>query len=262
MTSGAGDRTTARSPGKFWLLTAFLLLATTGFGALGVWQVHRLAWKLDLIAEIDSRTHAAPAPAPGPAAWPDINASQDAYRRVRVSGEFQNDRETHVLAVTSLGSGYWVITPLHTDQGFTVVVNRGFVPPDRADPSTRPSPPSHVELTGLLRITEPKGGFLRSNDPEADRWYSRDVTAIAEARHLTDVAPYFIDAEAASGPHDETEPVGGLTVINLPNNHLSYALTWFAMALLALAAAAFVVFDHLRHACPMPASTAPTAHRS
>ena len=77
-------------------------------------------------------------------------------------------------------------------------------------------------------MTEPKGAFLRSNNPAEDRWYSRDVAAIAKARGLSSVAPYFIDADASPNPGGL--PVGGLTVISFPNTHLIYAITWFALA--------------------------------
>ena len=127
-------------------------------------------------------------------------------------GVFLNDREAEVQAVTGLGAGYWVVTPLVTDWGFTVLVNRGFVPQDQRDPATRPDGQirTPAEVTGLLRVTEPGGGFLQSNDPGADRWYSRDVAAIAQARDLGDVVPYFIDEAAAPG--GPGAPVGGLTV--------------------------------------------------
>ncbi|RUV24416.1 SURF1 family protein, partial [Mesorhizobium sp. M1A.T.Ca.IN.004.03.1.1] len=68
-----------------------------------------------------------------------------------------------------------------------------------------------IEITGLMRMTEPKGSLLQSNDVAADRWYSRDVAAIAQKRGLGAVAPYFIDADAAANPGGL--PVGGLTVI-------------------------------------------------
>jgi surfeit locus 1 family protein len=212
------------------MIGALTLIAVAGFTALGVWQVHRRAWKLQLIAEIDSRIHATPVPAPGPPAWPAIDATHDAYRRITASGVFLNDRATLVQAATDLGSGYWVMTPLRTDAGFTILVNRGFVPPDRPnliDLGEGPDAP-RATVMGLLRVSEPKGGFLHSNDPADNRWYSRDVTAIADARHLQNVAPYFIDAEKT--PPDQPGPVGGLTVINLPNNHLVYLLTWFTLA--------------------------------
>ncbi len=169
-----------------------------------------------------------------------MSAESDEYRHVRITGQFLNDRETLVQAVTELGGGFWVMTPFRTDQGFVVLVNRGFVPPDRRDAASRPAGQiaGEAQVTGLLRITEPKGGFLRHNAPAQDRWYSRDVAAIAAARGLRDVAPYFIDAEAA-GASDQA-PRGGLTVIAFPNSHLVYALTWFGLACMLGAALFFV----------------------
>jgi surfeit locus 1 family protein len=201
-----------------------------GFSALGVWQLQRLAWKLDLIARVDARVLAPPVPPPGPRAWGRVNARDDAYRRVRVAGIFQNDRETLVQAVTDLGPGYWVMTPLRSASGAEILINRGFVPPERAAPATRSAglPAGQVTVTGLLRISEPHGGFLRANQPSLGRWYSRDVAAIARARGLRDAAPYFIDADAT--PNAGGWPCGGLTVIRFHNSHLAYALVWFALA--------------------------------
>lgn len=205
-----------------------------GFLALGGWQVQRLAWKTHLIAQVDARVHAAAVPAPGPTQWAGVTRDKDQYRRVTVRGRFLHDKETLVQAVTDAGGGFWVMTPLVDDRGFTVLINRGFVPSGRRDPAVRAD--GQVEgqqtVTGLLRITEPKGGFLRANDPAGDRWRSRDVAAIAARRGLTTVAPYFIDADASPNPGGW--PRGGLTVIRFANSHLVYALTWFGMALLTL----------------------------
>ena len=88
-------------------------------------------------------------------------------------------------------------------------------------------------MTGLVRLSEPGGGFLRSNDPANDRWYSRDVAAIGSARGWTDVAPYFVDADASpAGQAVPGQPVGGLTVVTFRNEHLVYALTWLALAVM------------------------------
>jgi surfeit locus 1 family protein len=222
------------------------IIAVAGFTALGFWQIHRLAWKLDLISAIGHRIHASAVDAPGPVAWPSIDALHDAYRRVRASGVFRGDRQTLVQAVTALGGGYWVMTPLQSDGGFTVLVNRGFVDGEHKDRAMDLSArqPAHVRVSGLLRVTEPAGGFLRANDPAEDRWYSRDVAATAKARGLEYVAPYFIDADAAPGSDDG--PIGGLTVTDPPNNHLVYALTWFALAAISLGAVARVAADQLR----------------
>lgn len=211
-----------------WLPIGCLLLALA-FGALGVWQVERRAWKLDLIERVNSRAFAEPQHLPARADWAGVSAERDEYRRVRVRGELLHERETLVQAVTDLGPGFWVLTPLRTEEGM-VLVNRGFAPPERRDPAARRlgSPSGVVTITGLLRLTEPHGGFLRANDAAADRWYSRDVAAIARARGLGEVAPFFVDADGAPNPGGY--PVAGLTVVRFRNTHLVYALTWFALA--------------------------------
>ncbi|WP_424813375.1 SURF1 family protein [Roseococcus sp. YIM B11640] len=216
------------------------LLAVVAFLALGVWQLQRREWKHALIAGVEARAHAAPAALPARAEWPLVTAARDAYRRVEAEGRFRHDREVLVRATTALGSGYWVMTPLETAGG-TVLVNRGFVPPERRDPASRPASTDPVRVTGLLRITEPGGGFLRSNDPAAGNWYSRDVAAIAAARDLADAAPFFIDVEGIPG----TYPAGGLTVLRFHDNHLVYALTWFSLAFMA-GAGGIIVLRHRR----------------
>lgn len=212
---------------------AAALIAAMGLAALGIWQLERRVWKHELVAAVDARIHAKPVAAPGPDALDAVNAKDDAYRRVTATGRFQHDRETLVQAVTDRGPGYWVLTPLETP-GFTLLVNRGFVPKDRRDPGTRAAgnTADAVTVTGLLRVTEPEGAFLRSNDMAGDRWFSRDVAAIAKARGLGKTAPYFVDADSAPNPGGY--PVGGLTVVRFPDNHLVYALTWFALCALSL----------------------------
>lgn len=244
LTRRATPAPASRSPVARVVVGLAAALAFAALVMLGTWQVHRLHWKLDLIARVDARIHAPPAPAPGPADWPGLAAGAAEYRHVTVRGTFLNERETHVQALSELGAGSWVLTPLRTDAGFTVLVNRGFVPPERRDPASRPDGQiaGEATVTGLLRVTEPKGTLLQSNDPAADRWVSRDVAAIAAARGLGGaVAPYFIDAEAAPGP--VRGPVGGLTVVAFPNNHLAYALTWFGLAAMLAGACLWVARD-------------------
>ncbi len=224
-------------------IVAILIVAC--LAALAVWQVHRRAFKLDLIARVEARVHAAPTAAPGPESWARVSAAADEYRRVTVTGDWLEDRSTLVKAVTELGGGSWVLTPLIRDDGSTILVNRGFVPETERDPASwRPRSRGPVTVTGLLRLPEPGGGFLRMNDPDSDRWFSRDVAAIAAARGLDKVAPYFIDAERTPG--ENGLPVPGLTVIAFSNNHLVYALTWSALALMAAAGAILVNLDRLR----------------
>lgn len=216
------------------------------FAGLGVWQVERLAWKRDLIARVEARLAAAPVPPPPPGAWAALDPADAEYRRLRLEGRFLHDREALTQAVTELGPGFWVLTPFALDDGTTVLVNRGFVPPERRDPATRADAQVEGEtaLTGLLRLTEPGGGFLRTNDPAADRWFSRDVAAIGQARGLGSLAPFFVDADAAPNPGGY--PVGGLTVVSFRNSHLVYALTWFTLSLMVAGATLYVLRDERR----------------
>lgn len=239
------DGNETRSPARaarpqLWLTVPSLIVFVI-LMALGVWQVERRAWKLALIDRVEQRVHAAAQPIPSRDSWPAITAANDEYRHVSVSGRFLHDRETLVQAVTEDGPGYWVLTPLKRADGTSILINRGFVPSERREASTRRdgNPDGQVEIIGLLRITEPKGGFLRDNVPQHNRWYSRDVAAIAAARGLQNVAPFFVDADA--GSQSAGGPIGGLTVIRFPNNHLIYALTWFALAFM-LAGRLFVTF--------------------
>ncbi|TAX47495.1 SURF1 family protein (plasmid) [Rhizobium leguminosarum] len=230
-----------RHRAKRAIFAVCLILLASALAALGTWQVERLAWKRDLIARVVQRVHAAPVPAPARADWNKINATDDEYRRVTAAGTLANDQETLVYASTALGPGYWVMAPLTLADGTSILVNRGFVPTDRRDPASRREGEvsGPVEITGLMRMTEPKGSLLQSNDVVADRWYTRDVAAIAHKRGVSAVAPYFIDADATANPGGL--PVGGLTVIAFPNNHLLYAITWYGLAAMVLALLVFIL---------------------
>ena len=215
---------------SLFLLT-LTLLAIAVFLALGIWQMERRSWKLDLIARVERHIAQPATPAPNPMEWPALNEHDDAYRHVTVRGQFLHDYETYVQAVTAQGPGFWVLTPLRTAEGYIILINRGFVPPEKRDIPHRDEVLTDdvVSVTGLLRMNEPKGRFMRANVPADDRWYSRDVYAIAGKHSLLHVAPYFIDADAT--PNAGGYPLGGLTVVSFYNQHLVYALSWFAMAL-------------------------------
>lgn len=233
-----------------YCLTVAAVLAAAGFFALGCWQWQRLYWKLDLIARVDQRVHAAPGAAPGPQRWAAVTAASDEYRHVALRGRWLDGAAMRVQAVTARGSGYWLLVPLCLENGTTVLVNRGFLPGGYNDgrsvaPAGQGGACAAVQgravqnVTGLLRLSEPGGGFLRRNDPQAGRWYSRDVAALGRALGLEQLAPYFIDADAdpAAAPG---APVGGLTVISFKNDHLVYALTWFALSAMVVAALLWV----------------------
>lgn len=252
-----------RAIGRVILAILGLLLIVL-FAGLGTWQVVRLQWKLALIERVESRVGAAPVSPPAPERWAQVTKDSDEYRHVRLAGRFLYDYTTPVQAVSELGAGFWLLTPLCTTDGSVVLVNRGFIPasgntaqryPARraeGNPCAAAAGPAHT-LTGLLRIAEPGGGFLRDNDPVRNRWFSRDVAAIASARGLSPtasnggpavapngapvIAPFFVDAARGQDPAGAPDqPVGGLTVISFQNNHLVYAITWYALALMVAGA--------------------------
>jgi surfeit locus 1 family protein len=226
------------------------ILVFTGFAALGTWQIARRAWKLDLIARVEQRVHAPIVKAPTLDQWPWLNATTDEYRHVQATGTLLDESQTLVRAVTRLGAGFWVLTPLRLADGSVVLVNRGFVPPEWRDRAARGAgqPAEPTTVTGLLRMTEPGGAFLHRNDAAANRWYSRDVQAIAAARGLRRVAPYFIDVDGITPAENGSagRPVGGLTVIAFHNNHLVYAITWYMLALMVAGAAWRVMREERR----------------
>lgn len=239
MMSAAGGAAPPRSSTARWLAAACAAVLCLGFIALGTWQLYRLQWKLALIERVDARVHAPAIAAPLGVA---VSKEADEYRHVFVEGHYLAGADALVQATTIHGSGFWLLTPFCTNSGAIVMINRGFVPPSHPKPApgatARCTPGASVDkVAGLLRLPEVGGGYLRDNDPVTDRWFSRDVAAIAASRKLGAVAPWFLDreADANASPDATGEPIGGLTVIKFTNSHLVYALTWYALALGAAA---------------------------
>lgn len=245
MTARARDATLTRGRGAFVALLALCAIACAGFVALGTWQVRREGWKLKLIHDVETRVHAPPVAAPGPADWPRAARGDLQYLHVDLRGRYLATAPVLVHGSSSLGYGYWVMAPFATDRGFIVLVNRGYVA-DTARAAQSMPPAGAMTLTGLLRQSEPGGGFLRRNHPAKGLWYSRDVAAIAAARGLpaTRVAPYFVDADRS---HDSRGgPVAGLTRMHFRNAHVGYAITWYLLALGALLGAGLIVRERWR----------------
>ena len=204
---------------------------------LGVWQIQRLAWKTKLLETIAARTTAAPMPLPPEAAWPDLKPAHYGYRHVALQGVFEHDKEVHIFRPlaeargATHGVGYLVLTPLRLASGAAVIVNRGFVPDEKLDPSTRMAGQvsGPVTVTGLMREPEGRNLFTPADEPDRGIWFTRDPAAIARYDHLDRAAPFSVDADASPIPGGL--PQGGETVLDIPNNHLSYAMTWFGLAL-------------------------------
>lgn len=215
------------------LFTAFAAASLAVLIGLGVWQLQRLQWKEGLIAQIEARTKSPPISLEEAVA---IARKGDdvSYLRVRVDGRFDHGKERYLYAFTDDDVGWHVITPLTTSKGEVLLVDRGFVPDAVKDPASRAQGQltDIVTVTGLARPSESQGPFVPNNEPEHNRWFWRDLGAMARSMFpggAPELAPFFVDAERSDVPGGW--PSGGQTRLDLPNNHLQYALTWFALAL-------------------------------
>jgi len=226
----------------FWP-TLFTAPAVLLLLALGFWQVERLFWKRDLIAQRQAAVAAAPVAAPR--SWGGME-----FRHVTDEGAFLNDKEIYLGATSEAGrQGYHVLTPLLEPGGRAVFVNRGFIPAELEDPAKRAAGQiaGTVRVQGVLRLppAEKPAWFLPDNRPDLNYWFWVDLPAISAADKLDRVAPFYIDADATPNPGGW--PKGGVTRLALPNDHLQYAITWFS---LAVALIVIYVLFHRRNAGP------------
>jgi surfeit locus 1 family protein len=203
------------------------LFAIIGFAiliSLGVWQLERKTWKENLIATLTARIAAPPHALPQ-----SPQQGADEFSRVQLDGTFAPGQSALVFTSGSAlrpdvtAPGYWVLSPLRTDDGRIVVVNRGYIAGKDA-----PAPPSgEVALVGALRWPDEGGMFTPANDPQHNLWYSRDPVAIAAAKNWGQVTPFFVEQET---PQLAGAPQAGPLVVHLRDAHLQYAITWFGLA--------------------------------
>ncbi len=211
-------------PLGFTLATLVGLVVTIG---LGVWQLQRLSWKEQLIAERSAAFEQAAVPLVMVS-----DPAHDSYRRVQLRGTFRHDREMYRGALSPRGNpGYHVLTPLETDDGRVLLVNRGWVPLELKDPATRMDGQVEgmVDIEAVIRQDGRPGPFVPDNRPEEDFWFYIDLAAMSPYAGTDDLGNFYLDAGPQANPGGF--PMGGQTKIYLPNDHLQYALTWFALAL-------------------------------
>lgn len=215
-----------------WKFTAAMLPLFLGCIALGIWQLERLQWKLALIAQVNRNLGAPSIPvARALAAAPDTSQ----YRRVTLTGHFENAKEAYVFGTAAGGVAVdHVITPFRLNGGRVLLVDRGIVPESLRDPRTRLAGQLKGErqVTGVWRIPDAPGLFTPAPNLARRVWYARDVKGIARDDGLKLAAPVIVEADATPNPGGW--PKGGQTVIHFRNAHLQYAITWFALAAVVL----------------------------
>jgi len=232
--------------------TVFTLVCLAILIGLGVWQLERKVWKENLIASLTERLAKAPQDLPPREEWPRQTAEADEFRRVTFPAEFIPGEEALVYAAGSAlrkdikGPGYFVFAPARLAGGSIVIVNRGFVPLDRKELSTRAdnTPQGLIDIVGVMRWPESRGMFTPADDVKGNVWYLRDTKAMADAKKWNVAAPFYIDQEApvpAGG-----FPLPGKLEVHLPDNHLQYAITWFGLALALVGVYVFWLVARLR----------------
>ena len=210
-----------------------VLIALAILISLGTWQVERLYWKEGLLADIAARRNAAPVQ------LADIeqmlsSGTDIEYRPVTVTGRYVNNKERHFLATWRGEAGFYVYTPLELADGRYLFVNRGFVPYENKEPEMRMQGQLTGEqsVTGLARNRLPgkPSWVVPDNDIAKNIFYWKDIDAMgsSDGFDVSKVVPFFIDAD--STPNPKGFPIGGVTEIDLPNNHLEYAFTWYGLA--------------------------------
>lgn len=195
----------------------FGVLGTLVLIGLGVWQLQRLEWKQGIIAALEARLAAEPVPVP---AAPD--ADRDAFLRVRAEGSLGAEALYLLTSLSPWGPGFRVIAPLTLDDGRRVLADLGYVP--EASKGT-PRDPARGAVVGALYWPDEIDSFTPPPDLTANIWFARDLAPMAAALATE---PLLIVAE--SHPFGEWPKPQRLGV-DIPNDHLQYALTWFALAL-------------------------------
>jgi surfeit locus 1 family protein len=210
-----------------------VLIALAILISLGTWQVERLHWKEGLLADIAERRAAAPVP------LADIEAmaaqgGDIEYRTVTATGRYINNKERHFFATWRGQTGYYIYTPLQLADGRYLFVNRGFVPYENKEPEMRMQGQltDQQTVTGLARAKLPgkPSSLVPDNDVAKNIFYWKDLDVMASSVDLdkADVLPFFLDAD--STPNPAGFPIGGVTQVDLPNDHLQYAFTWYGLA--------------------------------
>lgn len=237
---------------------------------LGVWQVQRLQWKEALIAAAEERPSAAPVPAPGPDTWATFEVDDWRYRPVTLTGTYGPAEAYFWIALSDPngplgGPGAMVLAPFTTTDGWSVLVNRGFVPDAQRQPDARPGsepPTGTVTITALVRRDDPPSFVTPAADMDERVFFARDIATIMAALEARPpVAPYQVDLVAAETPSGGL-PQAGESRMSFTNNHLGYALTWFGLAAALAGVVAVVLWRARRGGAPPALKTGPRSPRS
>ena len=227
------------------VLLLLVLLGTAILLSLGTWQVYRLQWKEGLIAQVEERRASEPVPlVQMEERWRETTDVD--YWPVRLEGTFEHAAEQYFYTTHKGAVGWNVYTPLRLNDGRAILVNRGFVPDALRDPADRDEGQvaGPIALTGLARnpLSGKPNRFVPDNEPDNRTYYWKDLQMMADNAEIAPdrLLPFFVDASRSDLPGGL--PQGGTTIIEFPNNHLQYAITWYGLAAALIAVAGFFLY--------------------
>ena len=234
--SAAATATPQRRPGLLWP-TLLTILGVGVLCTLGSWQLLRMEEKRVFIERLTAQAAGTPAPMPASADWPKLDPAALDLTRVTAQGSFVDAPFAGVQTTIAAGPpgtrqlsgfGRWIFQGFRLADGGVILVNRGFVPESRMAAITPVS--GAATITGFLRAPEGRNSFTPADLPESRTFYTRDPAGIAAALGLP-AAPFYLEAERQG---DGMTPPAGVEpkelIGRIPDNHFSYALTWFGLA--------------------------------
>ena len=188
------------------------------FLSLGTWQLYRLQWKQDLISQIDKGLKSTPIKY--------SNKIKNDYQRVVLNGKYNYKNQIYLYSLNAKGQpGFDVITPFKTIEGDNVLINRGWINKEMKN-KTEINLSNKSEISGLLRKIIKKNIFKPENDTEKNIWFSININQIKKitgknfSNHVVFLEDNVINL-----------PVPKKITIDVPNNHLKYAITWYSISI-------------------------------
>ncbi|WP_443747830.1 SURF1 family protein [Asticcacaulis solisilvae] len=197
-------------------LIAFILL-----NGLGIWQLCRLQWKEQLIADM-ARTEAMP---PLPAAALLAEAKPQWRSAVLPTCQADLGRALYMHSEVDGVPGYRALVACPTGAGSDMLVDLGFTKEKKPAQSVFGFVP-----VGRLRPADKPSVFAPVNNPAANDWYTRSTLEMGKALGYALRPDYFLVLDLKASHLDDAGLQQGPLTAPLTNRHLEYALTWFSMA--------------------------------
>jgi len=205
---------------RAYLFQLFIIIFVTIFCALGTWQLYRLQWKLELISEITFGLDSSPIEY--------SNSIEKNYQRVSAKGKFNFDKQIYLYSLNDNGKpGYDVITPFRTNKNENVLVNRGWIKKElKNNPIINKNIEDGQKIIGLLRKIYKPNIFKPDNDLKNNIWFSINLEdlKVTSGERFNEFVIFLEDNQAKT-------PIPRKISIDVPNNHLKYAITWYAISI-------------------------------